>query len=144
MLAPVLYVFIALLLWFILMLVPSIGVIFFTHKNYMILKSIQFWQIAGAACLPSILGLVLFLALYRFFKGPGEGGIAGLAFVLISAAMFCISTCPSSNSKLCRNWSVTQTRFGGITSVRRPIIILSGVVRVGPFSCLGLGHPAVF
>ena len=92
MLAPAVYIVIALLLWFFMMLVPSILVIFFTHKNYLIMKSPQFWQIAGATCLPSIIGLVLFLVLYPFFKAPGEGGIAGLAFIFIGAVMFCIST----------------------------------------------------
>jgi hypothetical protein len=92
MLGPVIYIVLALLLWFTLMLVPSALVIFFTHKNYLVLKSPQFWQIAGATCLPSVIGLVVFLAIYPFLKASGEGGIAGLAFIFVGAMMFCIST----------------------------------------------------
>lgn len=90
--AAVLYVIFALGVWFLAMHLPSLIVIFFTHKNYSILLSADYWIVSLASSLPSIIGLVLFIALYPLFKAPGEGAMAGLWFLFVGALMMVIGS----------------------------------------------------
>jgi hypothetical protein len=88
----VLYIVVALTLWFGAMHLPSVLVVFLTHKKYSLLASGQYWLVSAGAALPSLVGLVLFVALYPVFKGPGEGAIAGLWFVIVGAIMMSVAS----------------------------------------------------